>query len=300
MKTPFLIFFSSFLLLCSCNFLKKEAKNPEKISDQWHQGKAEISSFEIQQARYGEIRKGQAVMIFVTEDFSEKKQVKLDAPEQYPNDVVKILKLNFTKNFTTGIYPYSVMNSVFTPTHFKHLPASLKITNSMQEWCGHTFTQLNKQGKKYKLIQHSYFENEGETYTQITPALLEDELWNLIRIDPTQIPTGKQKMLPALMYLRFTHLPIIPQTAEIKITQNDTLNTLSVYYPSLKRMLEIYFGTKENLYTINGWKEIYTDGKGEKARTLVSSGKKTQTLWYPYWNLNSNRDSLFRKKLQLE
>lgn len=286
-------------LFGSCQFSKKEIKNSETLSNEWYKGKAEITSFEIQQARYGELRKGKAVMIFVTEDFSEKKQVKLDYPDQNPSDVVKIIKLNFTKNFTTGMYPYSLMTSIFTPTHFKSMPATNKATCSMQEWCGHAFTQLNKKGKKYSIIQHSYFESEGETYSQITPTLLEDELWNLIRINPKLIPTGKQKMLPALGYIRFTHLPINPVTAEIKLIENGNSNTLSVYYPTLKRVLEINFDNKENLYSIIGWKEVYTDGKGEKEKTLVSFGKRIETVWENYWELNSTADSLQRKKLQL-
>jgi hypothetical protein len=287
-------------LLSSCKFSKNEINNPENFSSEWYKGKAEINTFEIQQARYGELRKGKAVMIFVTEDFSEKKQVKLDNPEANPSDAVKILKLNFTKNFTTGIYPYSLMTSIFTPTHFNSTPVSVKATCSMQEWCGHAFTQLNKNKNKYNLIQHSYFESEGETYSQITPTLLEDELWNLIRINPKIIPTGKQKMLPTLSYLRFTHLPIQPVIAEIKLTEKGNYNILTVYYPTLKRMLEINFSNKENLYSINGWKEVYTDGKGDKAQILVSYGKKLETVWESYWELNSTADSLQRKKIRID
>src|SRR5688500_17809876 len=79
----------------------------------WHAGKAEINSYELSQSRYGEKRDGRAVLIFVTEDFSKKNHVKFDHPEEAVLGKVNVLKLNFTKNFTTGIYPYSMMLSVF-------------------------------------------------------------------------------------------------------------------------------------------------------------------------------------------
>ena len=77
----------------------------------WYNGEAEITSFDLQQARYGHTYPGQAVMIFVTEDFSKAKQVKLDHPEEAGNDRINVLKLNLTKKFNTGIYPYSMMLS---------------------------------------------------------------------------------------------------------------------------------------------------------------------------------------------
>ena len=45
----------------------------EKFGDYWYQGKAELNRFELSQVRYGEIRKGDAVLIFVTEDFLKDK-----------------------------------------------------------------------------------------------------------------------------------------------------------------------------------------------------------------------------------
>ena len=71
----------------------------------WYQGKAEITSYRLEQARYGEIHPGHAVLVFVTEDFSRTKQVKLDNPRAAGNDAVKILKLNATKKFNTGSTP---------------------------------------------------------------------------------------------------------------------------------------------------------------------------------------------------
>ncbi len=98
-------------MICSCKQKAASLQNaqmPEAFEKIWYAGKAEVSSYILQQARYGEIRNGEAVLIFVTEDFSSDKLVKLDEPEK-ANDKVRVLKMNMTKKFVTGIYPYSMM-----------------------------------------------------------------------------------------------------------------------------------------------------------------------------------------------
>ena len=41
----------------------------DQFSKYWYQGKAELTRFDLQQVRYGEIHQGNGVLIFVTEDF---------------------------------------------------------------------------------------------------------------------------------------------------------------------------------------------------------------------------------------
>ena len=53
---------------------------PKDFVQYWYGGKAELNSYDLKQSRYGQIRNGEAVMVFVTEDFSKSKQVKLDYP----------------------------------------------------------------------------------------------------------------------------------------------------------------------------------------------------------------------------
>ena len=96
---------------------------PPAFGSYWFQGKAELTSYTLSQARYGELHPGEAVLIFVTEDFSRKKQVKLDDPAAAGADKVPVLKLNFEKKFGTGIYPYSLLTSVFLPLDAARDPA---------------------------------------------------------------------------------------------------------------------------------------------------------------------------------
>jgi hypothetical protein len=137
---------------------KTEAFEPNKnFNDYWYAGEAEISSYNLQQSRYGETRNGTAVLIYVTEPFLEKKQVKAD--NSNPSNI-NVLKLNRTKNFTTGIYPYSIMQSTFYPiANNQH---AIKVSCSIQEWCGHVYTQLNNR-EQFEIDSHSYFENQADS-----------------------------------------------------------------------------------------------------------------------------------------
>ena len=148
--TPFI--FSFLLFFCANPEAKKESNTSNKVAqsiekhpkfnDYWYAGKAEITSYKLSQVRYGEVHTGTAVNIFVTEDFLPEKQVKADYKN---NSNVPVLKLNSTKKFTTGIYPYSLMTSTFSPIDVNQ--QAIKISFSAQEWCGNTFVQLNKKDK---------------------------------------------------------------------------------------------------------------------------------------------------------
>jgi hypothetical protein len=267
------------------------------FGDYWYQGKAEISSYKLSQARYGEMREGHAVMVFVTEDFSHKKQVKLDRPQQTPEDVAKVLKLNLTKKFNTGIYPYSMMQSVFTPVDRSRSPHSLKVTTSSQEWCGHTFTQLNLKSSGFEHRGYSYFESEGDINTKLDKVLLEDELWNLIRINPKLLPTGEVNIIPATMTHRLRHTKLESQKASIDLSSNETETIYEINYPD--RQLKIIFET-EFPHKILGWDETYRDGFGTSAQTLTTKARLDKTIMSAYWTKNSNADASLRKELNLD
>ena len=80
----------------------------------WYNHGAEITRFELEQSRYGEIHPGHAILIFVTEPFLPDIHVKSDY-ESSRKKSIPVLKLNLIKRFSTGIYDYSMMKSVFTP-----------------------------------------------------------------------------------------------------------------------------------------------------------------------------------------
>ena len=101
---------------------KSEPLVNNQFHNYWYAGKAELNSYELKQSKYGEIRKGEVVLVFVTEPFSLSKQVKLDNPNKAGKDNVPVMKLNQIRKFTTGIYDYSIVTSVFTPVDINTHP----------------------------------------------------------------------------------------------------------------------------------------------------------------------------------
>ncbi len=276
-------------LLCSTN----AAEAPLNQHNYWYGGEAEITSYALTQARYGEMREGKAVMVFVTEPFSPTKNAKSDTPSK--NDV-SVLKLNFTKNFNTGIYPYSMMTSTFFPFHKgKH---SLKVSSSSQEWCGHTYMELTN-NTQFNINIQSYFEGESAALS-IPKTLLEDDVWSMIRLQPHQLPTGNLTMVPAFFYLRLMHQEakgyncVAHQTEVDENTMDYTLN-----YPTLQRELTIRYERKFPHHILS-WTETYESGFGSSKKQLTTTGTRLNTMKSAYWTQNHNKDAGLRKALQLE
>ena len=300
MKTAFI---SLSLLLVFCSFgypIDKISDTDHKtFGDYWYQGKAEITSYEMEQARYGEIRKGHAVLIFVTEDFSKSKQVKLDNPQKDPEDAVKILKLNFVRKFITGIYPYSIMTSVFTPVELSSHPNTLKLSFSSQEWCGNVHTQANHKKNRYEFNSYSYFESEGDAKFELEDAILEDELWTRIRISPDRLPVGNIKIIPSLLSSRLKHFELKVENAfaeKVVIDKKRDLVSYRVNYKNLDRNIQINFINKFP-YEIVEWSEEYKSGFGTNPKLLKTKGVKSKTLIIDYWNKNDIEDEDLRKVL---
>lgn len=271
----------------------------KEFKDYWYSGKAEITSYTLKQARYGELYEGYAVLVFVTEDFSKRKQVKLDNPETAKEDAVKILKLNNIKKFNTGIYEYSMMSSVFTPVDIDEYPDTLKISSSSQEWCGNTYTQLNLVDDAYSVKSFSYFESEGDREFSLENEFLEDEIWTRIRLSPKSLPVGEIKMIPGAMASRLTHRVLKLETAEASLEESPDRTALMVYklnYPATGRSLEITFD-KAFPYGIESWEESYTSGFGADAKRLTTKAVKKKILITDYWNKNRPADVLYREEL---
>jgi hypothetical protein len=258
----------------------------------WFAGEAEISSYELQQARYGEMRDGHAVLVFVTEPFNPEKQVKAD---QSNPDNIQVLKLNRTKNFLTGIYPYSIMSSTFYPVFLRQ--HAIKLSASVQEWCGHVYTQLNNRGA-FAIESYSYFEQEADQGLNLEKSPLEDEIWTQIRIEPGNLPVGNFKMLPSLEYIRLGHQEIKAYNTNATLSEEDTLTSYVLSYPELERTVRIQFLTAFP-HTIESWSESYKSGFGPDAKMMHSTAKRIKTLKTAYWQKNGNKDVILRDSLGL-
>lgn len=267
---------------------------PKAFNDYWYAGTAELNRYQLAQARYGELHEGDAVMIFVTEDFITDKQVKYEGG---PRDKVQsILKLNATRKFVTGIYPYSMMTSVFNPVNY-NVPV-LKTATSSQEWCGHTYDQLNLRNGRYEGLLRSYFMNEGDQSFSLPLVQLEDGIWTKIRLNPAALPVGDIQLVPGAMFLRLKHLKHAAENATATLSDysdeempNKALQRYQVEYTSIKRSLSIVFD-KNFPHTIYGWQETNGDG-------LTTTAKLTHMIKSPYWGQNGNEDRVLREQLGL-
>jgi hypothetical protein len=126
----------------------------------WGDGKGELNGYRLIQPRYGEKRAGTAVLVYVTEDFSDALRVKADPGRHPKKDVHPVLKLNAVRDFQTGIYDYNVMTSVFARVA-PGWPLA-KVSFSSQEWCGQVWHQLLPRGGVARSVRHSYFDGEAD------------------------------------------------------------------------------------------------------------------------------------------
>lgn len=260
----------------------------QEFKDYWYEGKAEITSYKLEQARYGEMRSGTAVMVYVTEDFLPEAQVKAD--RQNPKNI-PVLKLNATKKFNTGIYPYAVMSSTFYPVYKEE--HALKVTQSMQEWCGQQYAQLNNR-EDFEVVSHSYFEGEADKAYTLPKTHLENELWTQLRINPEDLPTGNIEVIPDFSYSRMKHVPLKAFKAKGTLEEGSYM----IEYPELQRTLLINF-SPEFPYDIASWEETFKSGFGSQAKKLTTRATKINSIKSAYWGKNSNNDQSLRQELGL-
>jgi len=263
------------------------------FDDYWFDGTAEINRYQLSQARYGAHYEGEAVLIFVTEPFLREKQVKADQA----NDPLaeSVLKLNSTRSFTTGIYPYSTMTSVFSPVEVGTKPFPVKLTTSIQEWCGHTFTQANLKGGNYHTEVRSYFQVEGDRERKFVAALSEEAVFNRIRLAPDTLPVGEIQMIPSQIFGRFYKIPSEPSpaTASVEEVENSTFTDqphrlYRVGYVGIDREFTVAFSS-DAPYQILGWSEGAKDGQ---TTALLQATRKI-----PYWSKNKPGDEVLRDEM---
>ncbi len=270
------------------------AQSSQEFGKYWYDGNAEINSYKLSQGRYGELREGSAVNIFVTETFSKTTHTKSDVHDK---NNIKVLKLNATKSFNTGIYPYSVMSSSFTPIN-KPIEC-LKVSTSIQEWCGHDYLELLNDDGDLIIENKSYYQGESFKDKEIAKnVLIENNIWSTIRINPNMLPVGTKKMVPNLTFLRFCHKEVQPYEATLKLNMVGDKLVYEIDYPTLNRTLVITFDDSFP-YVINGWEETYLNGNGAKRKQLTTKAELVKTMKIDYWNKNTNSDLPLRAELGL-
>jgi hypothetical protein len=293
-----------------CTHTEQEAEGLQEgsqsnVSEYWHQGKAEVSRFDLEQVRYGESHPGHAVLIFVKEQFLPDAQVKFDGLESQESPV-DVLKHIATRRFYTGIYPYSMMTTVFSPfASSQH--GAYKITGTTQDWCGQTFMQLNSRDGRFAIQYHSYFQEEGDREFTIDGALLEDDLWSMVRTNPDKLPVGEISIFPSTHCVQLRIREFYPHDAIGRLEKSldpsisaDSISVYTVRYSDIPRTLSIMFEPSFP-YAILAWEET-EDNVAERNGTppLRTRGVRTHSLMLDYWNRSSGADSTYRSILGLD
>lgn len=274
-----------------------EATASSRFWDHWGDGRAELSSYRVTLSRYGEHREGELVLIYVTEPHDRRTWIKDDDAES-PHRV-EVLKLNASWKFLTGIYPYSVMTSVFSPVddwggeRFR----PVKIALSVQEWCGNYVHQLWTGPGALRELRVSYFAGQGERLeTRGVPpgTLYEDGLLTQLReLDGAFAGGGdwEGRIVPSLWNVRRGLAPAEPVPATI--TRRDSVA------PDDRRITRftLRYGDYSRTYDVEAAEPRRILGWTTTAGDTV---ELAETRRLPYWRLNDRDGVRYRSELGLD
>jgi hypothetical protein len=287
----------------------------------WQDGKAELDGYRYTVTRYGQVRHGTAVMVFVTEPFSESKRVKVDDPKANPKGTFEALKLNFVRDFQTGIYDYNTMTSLFVRSR-DFSPA--KISFSSAEWCGHVYEEMIFGPRDIADRYSSYFEDESRQSRlnltvngSTTRGLAEEELSILLRgLRAEWLKPGEKRTVPLLasaFFRRLAHSPL--QWNEAVIERSRAAESVTV--PAGTFNASVYTVTVVGVRDGNFWIEqayphriirwewkpaarrIGGQGGHWSPGEALDAGELTGSARLPYWKLHNLGDEKYLKELGL-
>ena len=155
-----------------------------------------------------------------------------------------------------------------------------------------------KNREQFEVAINSYFEGESKADLKLDKALLEDDLWSMIRLQPDNLPQGEFQAIPGFFYLRLKHIESKAYTANGSLSTSDATSTYTISYPRLNRSLSIDFNTAFP-HQITGWTEEYTEGYSNP-KTMKTEGRLLKSIRSDYWLRNSNSDAVLRDSLGLK
>lgn len=259
--------------------------------ERWGDGNAELSSYRGTVSRYGAPRPAELVLIYVTEPLDRETLVKDD--EVQPPRRVQVLKLNAALRFQTGIYPYSILTSVFAPVdaYFAERFSPAKITMTAQEWCGHVFAGVWPGQGSFFLRGLSYFASEGERDESIEvpeDALYEDALLIQLRELDGPFANGgdwEGTLVPSLWRARRDHQPLRGVPATIRRAREGDVVRFTITAGDYERVIEVEASGDRRLL---GWRT----SDGDEFRIVA-----TDRL--PYWDLHDPGEEEARERIGL-
>ncbi|HSQ61344.1 MAG TPA: hypothetical protein VLT84_13130 [Acidobacteriota bacterium] len=277
----------------------------------WQDGRAELCGYRYAVTRYGERRGGQAVAIYVTEPFSERRRVKLDDPAASPGDAFEALKLNLVRDFQTGIYDYNTMSSLFVRSS-DFIPA--KISFSSSEWCGNVYEELRFDRDAVRQSIRSYFEGESADRSLEAPrgGVPEENLHVLLRglrgdfLRPGE--TRRVPFLPSAFARRLAHSAAAWGSAVIeRAARTETVRVPAGSFQADRYTVRASDG-REGRYWIESapprrvlrwtWTGAPRDARmtGDGAESAELTGSER----LPYWRLHGTGDEAALRRLGLD
>lgn len=267
----------------------------------WRDGNAELAGYSLVTPRYGQLRRGTAVTITVTEPFRSSPRVKADQPGGESFDV---LKLNLIEDFQTGVYDYNLMTSAFIatePVGARVAGMPTKLSFSSQEWCGHVYAQVVFGERDAKLDSHSYFEQEADEQRTLTgprDGVSEDGLLLWARgLAAPQVAPGQQlsaPMLRSLSVVRLQHVPLVWD--QVELTRHAAIESITTaagtfnVQRSTARVLRTTSPGKATTPAPVTWNfYVETDGAHRIVKWTRDDGQSAELLRgtrLPYWQLH--------------
>jgi hypothetical protein len=263
--------------------------------DHWGDGRAELSGYRITVPRYGEPREGEMALIYVTEPHDRRSWIK-DDDVSSPHRV-EALKLIRSFQFLTGVYPYAVFSSVFSPVdRWGEEPFHpVRIHLDVQEWCGSVSHRVWPAQDRLRSLRLSYFASEGETLREVAlpeGTLFEDALLIQLRELDGPFQDGEDWegwLVRELWSLRTGHGPVEPVRARISRSSatrgGGPVTRFRVEAEGYNRTLDVEESAPRRIL---GWET----STGEVAELLT-----TERL--AYWSLNRLGDESVRGQLGL-
>jgi hypothetical protein len=264
--------------------------------EHWGDGRAELSGYRITVPRYGAPREGELTLIYVTEPHDRRTWIKDDAAA--PPHRVEVLKLIRSFHYLTGIYPYSVFSSVFSPVdrwgdeRFR----PVRIHLDVQEWCGSVSHRVWPGPDRLRSLRLSYFASEGETLGEVPlppGTLFEDALMIQLReLDGPFLDGGDWEgwLVPELWRLRTGHGPVeaVPATLVRSEALRDGIPVTRFVLETegYQRTVDVEVAAPRRIL---GWETSH----GEVAELLSSER-------LAYWRMNRPGDEEMREGLGLD
>jgi len=273
------------------------------FSSWWHDGRAELDGYHWTGSRYGEMRSGYGVAVFVTEPFSASKRVKVDDASQNPSDVVDVLKLNLVRDFQTGIYDYNTMVSTFARTS-DFTP--VKISFSSTEWCGNVYEELLFREQGIELETRSYFEDESgnRTLPVMKAGISEDELPILLRgLRGDFLPPGEERALPFLpstFWSRLLHKPL--NWAEARIQRKAKTESITVpagTFEAVVYTVDTNLGRNGRYWIGTEYPHLLLRWEWKVDGALLESAELSGSDRLKYWELHGNGGESYLERLGL-